>query len=62
MLLIIDYIFDWARDIYKPTIYAQLRTLTKTAIQQVNGEADTASRIADSDICSLAENITNERS
>lgn len=47
MLLIIDFIFDWARDVYRPTIISQLRTLS-------GHQEDTLSALADNDICSLA--------
>jgi hypothetical protein len=47
ILLIIDFIFDWARDVYRPTIISQLRTLS-------GHQEDTLSALADNDICSLA--------
>lgn len=46
-LLIIDFIFDWARDVYRPTIISQLRTLS-------GHQEDTLSALADNDIGSLA--------
>ncbi|RFU29268.1 hypothetical protein B7463_g7079, partial [Scytalidium lignicola] len=54
LLLIMDYIFDWARDIYKPTIMNQLKALTP-AKQDTNETHDSVSQMAtDSDILSLA--------
>jgi hypothetical protein len=46
--LIIDYIFDWARDLYRAVIYRQLKTLT------TNNASDSGSIDSDSDIYSLA--------
>lgn len=47
LLLIIDFIFDWARDVYRPTIICQLTTLS-------GHEEDNLSVLADNDIPSLA--------
>ena len=47
ILLIIDFIFDWARDVYRPTIISQLRTLS-------GHQGDTLSALADNDVSSLA--------
>lgn len=53
LLLIVDYIFDWARDVYRPSILRQLKSLTI-------GEAyDHTSLVSDSDIFSLGRNISN---
>lgn len=43
LLLIIDYVFDWARDLYRPNIFHDLKTLVAR---------DTASLAEDSDIFS----------
>ena len=48
LLLIVDYIFDWARDLYRPTIYRHLKMLAA---------GDTASLRDDSDIFSLADPV-----
>jgi hypothetical protein len=47
LLLIIDYIFDWARDLYRAGIYRQLESLTAENL------SETRSVAADSDIYSL---------
>jgi hypothetical protein len=53
LLLIVDYVFDWARDVYRPSILRQLKSLTI-------GEAhDQVSLASDSDIFSLGRNISN---
>jgi hypothetical protein len=44
LLLIIDYIFDWARDIHRETIIAELRSLSAS---------DSPSLAQDSDVFSL---------
>ena len=48
LLLIVDYIFDWARDLYRPTIYRHLEMLAA---------GDTASLRDDSDTFSLADPV-----
>jgi hypothetical protein len=49
--LIVDYIFDWARDVYRPSILRKLKFL---AI----GEAyDHISQVSDSDIFSLVDEL-----
>ncbi|KAF8857143.1 hypothetical protein BDZ45DRAFT_726925 [Acephala macrosclerotiorum] len=56
LLLIIDYIFDWARDIYKPSIISQLEMLANEPSED-DGDIrdDDFTRIdTDSDIFSLA--------
>jgi len=53
LLLIVDYIFDWARDIYRPSILRQLKSL-------VTGSTfDQISLTNDSDIISMRRNISN---
>lgn len=46
LLLIIDYVFDWARDIYRPNILHDLKTLVAR---------DTAGLAEDSDIFSSTD-------
>jgi hypothetical protein len=53
LLLIVDYIFDWARDIYRPYILRQLKSLT-TGLT-----FDQISLTDDSDIMSMRRNISN---
>jgi hypothetical protein len=48
LLLIVDYIFDWARDIYRETIIGELRTLSAS---------DNPSSANDSDIFSTIDRI-----
>jgi len=48
LLLIIDYIIDWARDLYRAVIYRQLKSLTTDNV------SDSRSINSDSDIYSLA--------
>jgi hypothetical protein len=53
LLLIVDYIFDWARDIYRPSILRQLKSLS-------NGEAhDQISLANNSDIMSMRGQISD---
>ncbi|EPE33464.1 hypothetical protein GLAREA_06477 [Glarea lozoyensis ATCC 20868] len=53
LLHIVDYIFDWARDIYRPSILSQLKsTVTGSAFDQVTLSND-------SDIFSMRRNISN---
>src|SRR5271156_748325 len=53
LLLIVDYIFDWARDIYRPSILRQLRSLA-------SGEAyDQITLATDSDIMSMRRHISD---
>lgn len=48
LLLLVDYIFNWARDSYQPDILTQLRSMA-------SGENDAASILyADTDIIPLA--------
>lgn len=55
MLLIIDYIFDWARDIYRPTIIGQLEALARPMENTDNDVGHRPVRVrTDSDIFSLA--------
>jgi hypothetical protein len=51
--LIVDYVFDWARDIYRPSILRQLKSLT------IGKAYDQVSLASDSDIFSLGRNISN---
>jgi hypothetical protein len=56
LLLIIDYIFDWARDVYKPTIIGQLKVLAQPMEdkQEYEKGGKALTEIAtDSDILSL---------
>lgn len=53
LVLIVDYIFDWARDIYRPSILRQLKSFA-------SGKAyDEVSFLHDSDIYSLKRNVTH---
>jgi hypothetical protein len=53
LLLIVDYIFDWARDIYRPSILRQLKSLA-------SGEAyDQISLANDSDIMSMRRHVSD---
>jgi hypothetical protein len=53
LLLIVDYIFDWARDIYRPSILRQLKSLvTGLTFDQIT-------LTDDSDIASMRRNISN---
>jgi hypothetical protein len=49
LLLIVDYIFDWARDIYRESIISQLRSLSAS---------DTPSLANDSDIYSMLDRFS----
>jgi hypothetical protein len=49
--LIVDYVFDWARDVYRPSILRQLKSLA------IGGAYNQASPASDSDIFSMAGNI-----
>jgi hypothetical protein len=53
LLLIVDYIFDWARDIYRPYILRQLKSLA------TGSTFDQISLTDDSDIMSMRRNISN---
>lgn len=53
LLLIVDYIFDWARDIYRPSILRQLKSIV------VGSAFDQVSLTDDSDIMSLRRDISN---
>jgi hypothetical protein len=53
LLLIVDYIFDWARDIYWPSILWRLKALSTVD----NSDGITLS--SDSDIFSMGEHISN---
>ncbi|KFY28868.1 hypothetical protein V493_02719 [Pseudogymnoascus sp. VKM F-4281 (FW-2241)] len=57
LLLIIDYIFDWARDIYRPSLISQLERLAKAPPEDDDRTRDDdITRIeADNDIFSLAD-------
>jgi hypothetical protein len=48
LLLIVDYIFDWARDLYRPTIYRDLK---------IHAASDNSSLWDDSDIFSVADQV-----
>jgi len=53
LLLIVDYIFDWARDIYRPSILRRLKCLA-------GGHADDQISLAnDSDIMSMRRHISD---
>ncbi|KAE8448451.1 hypothetical protein EG329_009516 [Mollisiaceae sp. DMI_Dod_QoI] len=53
ILLIVDFIFDWARDVYRPTIMSQLSDLSDL-------REDTLSAEADDDVWSLrGDSISN---
>src|SRR5277367_6595441 len=49
LLLIVDYIFDWARDIFRPSILRQLKSLA------TGRPYDEVSVILDSDIGSMGD-------
>lgn len=53
LLLIVDYVFDWARDVYRPLILRQLKSLT------TDKPYDQVSMVSDSDIFSLREKIAS---
>jgi hypothetical protein len=53
LLLIVDYVFDWARDVYRPSILRQLKSLA------IGKAYDQVSLASDSDIISLGRNISN---
>ncbi|KAL9105555.1 MAG: hypothetical protein Q9227_009299 [Pyrenula ochraceoflavens] len=53
LLLVVDYIMDWARDIYRPWI---LRSLKSLAVGKVY---DDVSLLEDSDILSLRRKVSN---
>lgn len=55
LLLIIDHIFDWARDIYRPTVLRHLKSLSSNGAS--NGSSDTMSMDNDSDVFSLHHSI-----
>jgi hypothetical protein len=50
LVLIIDYIFDWARDLYRPTVFRYLKTLAAR---------DSASLAEDSDIFSMVDPVSS---
>src|SRR5437588_6917110 len=53
LLLIVDYIFDWAQDIYRPSILRQLKLLvTRSTFDQI-------SLTDDSNVFSMRRNIPN---
>ncbi|KAF2177247.1 hypothetical protein K469DRAFT_809553 [Zopfia rhizophila CBS 207.26] len=53
LVLILDYIFDWARDVYRPSILLQLKSIA-------SGKAyDEVSFFEDSDVQSLRKYISN---
>ena len=53
LILIVDYIMDWARDVYRPSILRQLKSIG-------TGKAyDEVSLATDSDIFSLRRNISS---
>jgi hypothetical protein len=53
LLLIVDYIFDWARDIYRPAIFKQLKSLSS------GKPYDQISMSNDSDIMSMQQRVLN---
>lgn len=53
LLLIVDYIFDWARDVYRPSILRQLKSIV------TGSPFDQISLTDDSDIASMRRNISN---
>jgi hypothetical protein len=53
LLLIVDYVFDWARDVYRPSILRQLKSLA------IGKAYDQVSLASDSDIFSLGRNRRN---
>lgn len=55
LLLIIDHIFDWARDVYRPAIFHHLKYLSS------NDASDTISIANDSDIFSLNNPVRTSR-
>ena len=52
ILLIVDYILDWARDLYRPGIYRLLESISSSNFD------DTMSMVSDSDIHSLNHRVT----
>lgn len=52
LLLIVDYVFDWARDIYRPAVLCDLNLLSHRV-----GKKDTASTTTDSDIISMRASL-----
>jgi hypothetical protein len=44
-LLIVDYIFDWARDIYRESIVSELRSLSASDTQSLTNDSDIYSKI-----------------
>ena len=53
LLLIVDYIFDWARDVYRPSILRQLKSLA------TGGAYDEITVTDDSDLASLRGDIVS---
>lgn len=53
LLLIIDYIFDWARDVYRPSILRQLKSMASGIAY------DQVSVIFDNDVHSLRRDVSN---
>ncbi|KAF2809204.1 uncharacterized protein BDZ99DRAFT_533885, partial [Mytilinidion resinicola] len=45
LLLIIDYIFDWARDIYRETIISELRSLSASDTHSLSNDSDVISML-----------------
>lgn len=45
LLLIIDYIFDWARDIYRETIVSELRSLSASDTHSLTNDSDIYSKL-----------------
>ncbi|KAI9691720.1 MAG: hypothetical protein M1822_007792 [Bathelium mastoideum] len=45
LLLIIDYIFDWARDIYRESVISQLRSLSTSDTQSLGIDSDVLSML-----------------
>lgn len=53
LILIVDYIMDWARDVYRPSILRQLKSIA------TGKPYDEVSVATDSDIFSMRRNISN---
>jgi hypothetical protein len=61
LLLIIDYIFDWARDVYRPTLISQLEALAKPTSEGDDEGKNRLVRIfTDSDVYSLSDRQTSD--
>jgi hypothetical protein len=56
LLLIVDYIFDWARDSYRPAILTELRLLSTA------DTAEISTTFTDSDIYSMRHSLSPQPS